>query len=142
MDIIPYQEIEVTADLGIVAQGRTLEELMTNAAKGMLSLMIDLDRVAPLTRTRIQVSGDTFEDILFAALNEILFLMETRNMVYSDFNFELSSDNNSLWGQCLGEKLDPKRHTLSAHIKAATYHELNIIRNQDGIYQVKIIFDI
>ena len=39
-----YEEIEHTADVGIRAYGRDLDELFVNAAEGMFSLIADLDR--------------------------------------------------------------------------------------------------
>ena len=45
----------------------------------------------------------------------------------------------SLSADCLGERIDPIRHSLNAEVKAVTYHNLAVTKND--IYDAEITLD-
>jgi len=45
----------------------------------------------------------------------------------------------SLTADCLGERLDPIRHRLNAEVKAVTYHDLAVTKND--IYHAEVTLD-
>src|SRR3972149_3103568 len=53
----PFEILEHTADAGIVAHARSLEELFANAAAGMFSLMADLGGGRPAEQREIELAG-------------------------------------------------------------------------------------
>ena len=50
-----YQLIEHTADVGLVAYGRTLAEAFGNAAYGMFSIIAELRRVREIESRQIEI---------------------------------------------------------------------------------------
>jgi SHS2 domain-containing protein len=50
-------------------------------------------------------------------------------------------DGDRMTATCYGEKLDPLKHTIKREVKAATYHNLSIIK-ENNVYSAAIIFDI
>lgn len=131
-----YEHIEHTADLALRIHGRDLEELFANAAHAMFSELVDLRLVAPNVRRSVHVDGTDHESLLVNWLNQLLFLHETRDEVYSDFDIhDLTSQ--ALWATVRGEHSEDVRMI----IKAATYHDLVIQDTGEG-YVVPIIFDV
>ena len=131
--------IDHTADIGIIARGKDLPALFFNAAAGMLSLLTDVDTLRQDIDREIRLEADDRETLLVAWLNEILYIIYTEKMVLC--KFDILIEGNRLKAICAGQELDPKDHRISREIKAATYHDLEIVE-RDGEYSAKIIFDI
>jgi len=131
--------IDHTADIGIVAYGSDLNSLFCNAAAGMLSLMIKTDTPRyGVTRT-VSTEAEDGETLLVRWLNELLYIIYTENLVLS--KFDIFIDKGRLTAKCFGQRLEPGSHRFIREIKAATYHNLEIV-NQGGEYSARIIFDI
>jgi len=68
-----YQEVEHTADRALHVWGRTLPDLFAGAARGMYSLMADLNGLAATERREVQLEAWDQESLLVDWLNELLF---------------------------------------------------------------------
>jgi len=135
-----FEIIDHTADVGIAAYGSDLAEAFANAARGMFSLMVGLDSVGDTLRRGVAVSADDREDLLVAWLNELIYLHEVENVLFS--RFEVSQlDDRKLVAICFGERIDPKRHKMKIGVKAATYHKVRIEEGKGG-WRVQVLFDI
>ena len=88
----------------------------------MMAIMAELDRVAPCQTIEIELEAEDRESLLVEWLNEILFLIETENVLFSRFDVVLSSDTK-LTATIAGEPLDMEKHDPKTQIKAATLHE-------------------
>lgn len=135
----PFEVIEHTADVGIIAHGRTLEEVFANAAAGMMSFLIPADAVRPAEARRLTVEADDREGLLVAWLNELLVLLNGDGFVPRAFRIERVTDRR-LEADVLGEPVDPERHRFRLDVKAATYHRLEIKRNER--WHARVIFDV
>jgi SHS2 domain-containing protein len=136
---VPFEVIDHTADIGIIARGKDLPALFSNAAAGMLSLLTDVSTLKPDIARQISLEAADRETLLVAWLNDLLYIIYTDKMVL--FKFDIVIDGNRLTARCAGQELEPKDHRIRREIKAATYHDLQIAE-RDGGYRVKIIFDI
>lgn len=135
-----YEFIDHTADAGIVAYGRNLQEVFMNAAHGLTSLMVNPETIAETIRREITVEGADTEELLVAWLNEILYLFDAEGLVFR--RFEITHvDTGRVQGTGYGEKIDPSRHELRAQVKAATYHQLAITRTDAG-FRARVILDL
>ena len=132
-----YEEIDHTADVGIRAYGSTLDELFTNAAEGMFSLIVDLDAVKPVGEVEVRLDADDTPTLLLRWLSELLYIHETQRYVFCSFDVHV--DGTALQGTARGETIDKKRHELKLAIKAVTRHRLTVDPKR-GIAEV--IFDI
>jgi len=135
-----YDIIDHTADIGIVAYGRDLKGTFANAAAALFDLMADRDRVKPRLRRTVAVSAGDREALLVAWLNELIFLFDVERLLFKEFQVTALTDR-ALQAECLGEKLNPKRHALKTGIKAATYYMLKIAETPGG-FEATVIFDI
>ena len=136
----PYEVFEHTADVGLNAYGRTLQELFIHAAEGMESLMVPPEQVQVLTSREIEVEGRDVVSLLIAWLNELVFLFDTEYLLFREFEIETLMETH-LKGRASGEPYDAQRHALSSAIKAVTWHEAAVEPTGNG-YKARIIFDI
>jgi SHS2 domain-containing protein len=132
-----YEFIEHTADIGIKAYGRSLNESFANAALAMFEVMTDVSKVEPVGEYEVRVKAENMENLLVDWLGELLFLHETQDVLLSEFDVEI--DNLSLDARVRGETLDREKHELKDDVKAITYHMLEV-NEEEGF--VKVLLDI
>ena len=134
-----FEILEHTADSGIIAYGRDLRGAFKNAARGMFSLITDLDSIGEVVRRDIELDAPDREGLLVEWLNELIYLFDTYNILFRRFDITELSDNR-LKARIYGERVDRAKHELKMGIKAATYHMLKVSQG-DG-YRVQVLFDI
>lgn len=134
-----FEILEHTADIGIIAYGDEVSEAFANAAKGMFSLITNLNSLEEREHRDIEVTADDQENLLINWLNELVFIFDTENLLFRDFNISEISDTN-LKARAHGEKVDSEKHELKTGIKAATFHMLKI--EKDKRVKIQVLFDI
>ena len=133
-----FEEIEHTADWALRVRGRDLSDLLRNAARGMTSLMVaDHPAAIPLTRQE-QIDLDAYdaESLLVNWLSELAYWAETEGLVFGEFNLSRVTATH-LQAVVHGGHVS----TLQKHIKAVTYHNLQITTTTQGM-EVTIVFDV
>ena len=133
-----FEFIEHTADMGLVAHGRTLAEAFANAAYGMFSIIAGLKTVKETESRTLEISEDGYEALLFEWLNSLLYFFDVETLLLKRFDI-IYLDKNRLKAVCYGEKYDSSRHRLQTGVKAATYHMLKVDEQKK---QVQVIFDV
>ena len=133
-----FQLIEHTADMGLIAYGRTLAKAFGNAAYGLFSIIADLKAVKEGEARTLDLSEDDAEALLFEWLNSLIYLFDVEMILFKRFDITYL-DEQGLKATCYGEKYDPSRHRLKTGVKAATYHMLKVDREKN---QVRVIFDV
>ncbi len=137
-----FEIIEHTADVGIEARGETVAQAFAQVAMGMSSLMVDLDKVEGLETREVEARAADLEALLVAWLNELIYLFDVEEMVFSEFHI-LEMDDVHLKARCQGEALDPEKHQFGIGPKAATYHMLEVRREEPGSgWRARVIVDI
>lgn len=132
--------IEHTADTGIEVEAGKLADLFVGAARGMFSLMVDLSGVDARVEQRVSLDASDLTGLMFAWLNELLFLADSRGLLFSEFRVA-SVDESSIEAAAGGEELDADRHLLGNDVKAATYHQM-VVERRDGGWFARVIFDV
>jgi SHS2 domain-containing protein len=136
-----YEFFGTTADKGILARGRDLRELFVNAARGLMALMVeDPAAVLPAERRAVRLVAGSSEGLLVAWLSELLYLYEVDGFLVADAVLD-RLDETGLAAHLAGEPFDPGRHRAAGHVKAVTYHGLEITRDADGL-RAPIIVDV
>jgi SHS2 domain-containing protein len=144
-----FKELEgITADLGIEAWGETLEGMFIQAGLGLASTMVPLLKSDNKTTRTILIEAPSSPDLLVKFLNEIIYMEEVDGFLLgsipklSIYDAALKTRANvRLETTLTGTIYNPSRHTINAHIKAATYHGL-AIEETHGEFKVRVIFDI
>jgi protein archease len=139
-DAHPFETFEHTADIGLAARGRTLEELFENAAMGLVDLMVDPAGLREETRLEVSVSAQDRDALLVAWLNELLYVLDARGFLPRRCRITRIGDTD-LAAELWGERVDRERHTLRRLVKAATYHGLRVA-NTNGRWEARVILDL
>jgi SHS2 domain-containing protein len=136
----PFEVIDHTADIGIVAYGADIKQVFANAALGLFNLMADLDDFEEGMQRDLELSAEDVEVLLIEWLNELIYIFDVEHIIFKKFEIEKLT-STEITARCFGEKMKPGQHKLKREIKAATYHMLRISK-EDGTYKVQVIFDI
>jgi SHS2 domain-containing protein len=132
-----YRLLDHTADALVEVHGQTLSERFANAAFALFDQMTDVSTVEPVGEVRVIVSADSVEQLLVDFLQELLFLNDTDDYVFSEFEVEIAGMN--LEATARGEKFDQSRHPKRSVVKGVTYHNLKI--DNEG-KTLTILFDV
>jgi len=133
-----YEILDHKADLKIKVFGKTKEELFENAMKGMFrAAKYQKDAKSKKLKVKIKIQSVDLVSLLVDFLSEILYLVETKKLVFESVKFKKFSENE-IEAELIGRSL--KR--MGVHIKGVTYHDLEITREKEGFWRAKILFDI
>jgi len=135
-----FEQIEHTADAGILVHGETLAALFENAAAGMFSIMVAPETVRDEVRREIALEARDVEGLLVGWLTELLFYVDAEELVFGRFDVT-RIDERHLTATAFGEPIDRERHELRLAVKAVTRHMLDMSRDSHG-YRATVIFDI
>jgi SHS2 domain-containing protein len=133
-----YEFLEHTADVTFKAYGRDLNELFENAAEALEDTMVILDEVALGETLTIEIGSNSYENLLYDWLSELLITFEVERFAVKKCFVRIVG--LSLTADCLGERLDLNRHRLNAEVKTMTYHNLAVTKND--IYHTEVTLDV
>ncbi len=135
-----FEIIDHAADVGIIAYGADVEELFSNAALALFSLITEPESVEEKLHLNLEVSSEDTDSLLIEWLNELIYFFDAKHMLFNRFDIG-NVTHNELKATCYGEGFDPMKHKIKIGVKAATYHMLKLDKNGDG-YKAQIILDI
>ena len=133
-----FRLIDHTADIGLIAYGRSLAEAFANAAYGLFSIIAELKTVKETESRQLELSEEDSEALLFEWLNRLIYLFDVDMLLLRRFDVA-DFDGRGLKAICYGEKYDPSRHHLKMGVKSATYHMMKVDKEKN---QVRVIFDV
>ncbi len=138
-----YEYLSHTADIKIRVWGDTLEEAFEEAAKAFTDTTVERDKVDPKEKDVIKVEGLDLEELLYNFIEELIVRLDSEGKVYSEFKVEISEEDGKyvLSAEAYGEPLDISKHGSKIHVKAMTYHEMSI-RKEDGRWVIEYVLDI
>ena len=131
-----FEEVEHTADRALRIGGRDLAELFANAALGMNSLMRPTAAGRPSVAKEIELEAIDAESLLVAWLSELAFWAETESLVFTHFEI-LGMSPTRLSAVVRGGRVG----TLQKHVKAVTFHNLDIQDEASGL-AATVVFDV
>ena len=134
-----FEILDHTADVGIIAYGADMSQAFANAARGLFSLITDLDGVEEVLHRDAELTATDEENLLVEWLNELIYQFDTEGIIFKRFDI-IRLDNTRLKARSYGEKVDKSKHKLKIGVKAATYHMLKVDKG-DGC-RVQVLFDI
>jgi len=135
-----WQHFPHQADIGIAAVAPQLAAAFEQAALGLTAVICEPSRVAPHTVVEIACAAPDSELLLVDWLNALIFEMATRHMLFS--RFEVHLDGNRLRARAWGEEVDVARHQPAVEVKGATYTELKVYQQPDGLWRVQCVVDV
>lgn len=135
-----FDYFDVAADIGVRARGATLAEAASALAHGVFNLLVPLTAVEPRESRQVTVEGSDEAALLVNWINELLYLHETQGWLLARAEIDLWAPPR-LAARIIGERFEEGRHPRGTVVKAATYHDLSIVREPDGI-SVRMVLDV
>lgn len=140
---MPFEYLEVTAEVGIRAWGSTLAEAFVEAARALFGLMVDLSAVRVEQTVSVELHAASPETLLADWLNRLILERDRTGCVFSSFHVVITSQDEkfSLAGHASGEPFDRERHDPRIDVKAVTYNGLRILQETNRV-QIECVLDI
>jgi SHS2 domain-containing protein len=132
----PFEEVEHTADWAMRVRGDDLASLLRNAALGMLHMSEAMPTENRGRRRKIELEAPDSESLLVIWLEELLFRMETYSVTYPEIDIQTQEGK-----RLTAEVKEVPLASIAKHIKAVTFHNLNIQPTPEGL-ETTIVFDV
>jgi len=144
-----FEFLDHTADVLVKAWGRTLPDALSEIARGMFEIMTDTSKIEPTTAVEIEVCGFDLENLVYRWLEELLYYHDSKYLVFGEFqvvSIEEKSSGDNEKNICLkaivkGEVFNRDKHESRTVVKAVTYHNMSVIRENDK-WIITVVFDI
>jgi len=135
-----FEYFEVAADVGVHAWAPDVPGCFRQCALGVFNLIVPLEAVEPVELREAAAQGETPEALLVNWINECLYLHDIEGFVLRDLD-RPRVDGTRIHAFLRGESVDPERHPRGILVKAATFHELEVIQ-EPGRVGVRLVLDI
>jgi SHS2 domain-containing protein len=136
-----FEHFDHTADLGLRVRAASLEDLLAEAGRGLLAMIVaNPASVQPVQTRTIELPIGEASLLLFDWLTELLYAFESDRLLLSEFDVQTAA--GVLTATCRGEPMDPARHEMDHEVKAITYHGLQVEQQPDGSWLAEVIVDI
>jgi SHS2 domain-containing protein len=133
---VPYEILPHTADVGVAASAPTIEELFSEAVRGLAAILLDSDPPPGEPGATVRVEADDVALLLAGLLEEALYAYESRG------ELAVGADVDVAGGATQG--IFRVVHGVEASgpaIKAVTYHQLSVEAQPDG-WHATVYFDV
>lgn len=135
-----YELIDHTADIGLRIFGRRRAELFENAGYGLFDSITDINSIACRKKQTFQLERENPEELLVEWLSGLLYLFDTEHFLFGSFKVVNITDT-ALIAEAGGEYFKNDKHSIKAAVKAVTYHNLHISKNND-VWEATVILDV
>jgi len=120
-----FEYFEATADIGLKAYGKDINEAFKNASLAIFNIISDTSDIDAVREIEFEITSEDEVSLLYDYLEELLFYHETEFMLFSEFHIEIDDDLN-LKAKIKGEEINWDKHERKTEIKAITFHKMDV----------------
>ena len=133
-----YKVLPHLADIRLEITASCKEDIFRGALEGMAYIIQpNVSQKSVLKKEQIEIHSLDINALLVDFLNEVLAKSDIYNSVFDNIKIEKLADD------CIKGIIEGRNvKEFSKEIKAATYHQLNIIQDKNSDWKVVILFDI
>ncbi|RMG92464.1 MAG: archease [Zetaproteobacteria bacterium] len=142
MSSVGWEHFHHDADIGVRGYGKTPGEAFEQVALAMMAVVINPGDVRAYCPVDISLRASELDMLLFDWLNELVFIMAARGMVFGRFDVQVDVASIQLTAKAWGEPLQPERHAPAVEIKGVTLTELVVRRLADGRWLAQCVVDV
>jgi SHS2 domain-containing protein len=135
-----FEILDHTADIGIVVHGENLKALFENAGEAFFRLITDLRKVRRRVERRVNIGGESLDRLMVDWLSELLYLHDVENLLFKGFEVD-SVGQEGLTATVKGESFREGVHVIKTEVKAVTYHQIEV-RRENGGWRAQVILDL
>lgn len=140
-----FLEDVAIADIAYEAYGKDLNELFENAAMAIFELSANLKTIDAKKKLEIELENEKIENLLYDFLSEILFLKDSKYMVFRNVKVEITEDKKTkkykLKSILEGDTINPQKQQLENDIKAVTMHMFEV-KKEKNRWKAVVVVDI
>ena len=137
-----FLEKVAIADIAYEAYGKSLNELFENAAFAIFELSADLKTIESKKKIEIKLDNEKIENLLYDFLSEILFLKDSKYMVFKKVKVTIKKNKKYQLNAILeGDTINPEKQKLENDIKAITMHMFEV-KKQKNNWKATVVVDI
>lgn len=139
-----YQVLEHSGDLAILAWGDDFVSALSHASLSLVDQVVPLEGIAGVERVEFVVMDEDEGRRVVSLLNEIIYLMNVRRWLPCRVIRMTQCQGkgcSELQVILAGESADPARHAFKYDVKAATFHNLDI-RREEGRVTIRFVCDL
>ena len=152
IEIGVVEQVSHTADVGVIARGTNVEHLFALCCRGLVEviagrrpeMVLGVAEKCGLSPKRIAVNvkGRDLESLLVTFLTEILYLLETENLLVYSSSVSLVGDGLEMKVdfECLDYNMEQLGYITE--VKAVTYHMISVEKCVGGGWGARVIFDL
>jgi SHS2 domain-containing protein len=132
------------SDVYVEVKAKSLEEAFALSGMVVYEVMTDVSRVRKEEKVEVAVKGFDLYSLLYNWLEELIYLFDSKGFLGSEVKVEevvREDDGFRLKAIIIGERYDAGRHESKTAIKAATYHLMEIKR-EDNVYVARFVLDV
>ncbi len=134
------------ADIAFEAEAPTLEGLFIETAKALSECMVDLKSISDSMKSEITLSAPALDRLLFDWLAELIYLKDTENAFFKDFEVRITTRDSptkhyELKATARGELINHEKHIIRTDVKAVTMHQFKL-EEKPGKFTARIVLDI
>lgn len=135
-----FKFFEHTADMKFQGFGKTLEEAFENSAYALISIMTK-DKIKSRIKKKIYVKGKDKENLLYAFLEEFLFLLDSEDFLLGKIEKIKIKENKKyeLEAEVSGDK--SSNYEFNLDVKAITYNEMFVKKEKDK-WACRVVVDV
>ncbi len=137
----------VTSDIAFEVFAGNESSLFENAGLALEAVMTDLRKVKGVQVYKINLVGESLDELLYSFLEELVFLKDSKKMLFRKIKcrVEKSKNKKGKWkvsGSLFGERMDPKRHELKLDVKAVTKYLFKVEKLSKESFRSFIVLDV
>ena len=137
-----FLEDVAIADIAYEAYGKNLNEMFENAAFAIFELSANLKTVIAKKKLEIKLVNEKIENLLYDFLSEILFLKDSKYMVFKKVKVSIIQNKEyQLKAVLEGDTINPEKQQLENDIKAVTMHMFEIKKEKNN-WKAIVVVDI
>ena len=134
--------LEHMTDALIEVEADTLEHAFELAAKALIDVMIDVDKVDSKEEFSVSVEGHDLESLLYNWLEYVMIMLVSDHIALNRFRVSIINRRGyTLDAKLYGEPLDLDKHNYKVEIKGVTYHMMSIQKEGDR-YRLTFLLDL
>lgn len=140
MDMPHWEHFEHEADIGIRGIAPTLEQAFEQAAVAMTAVVTDPELVSDALAVPIKCEAPDAELLLVSWINELVYEMSAHGWLFN--RYRVAIDGGKLTATAFGVAVDRQKHQPAVEIKGATFTELHVYRQADGMWIAQCVVDV
>ncbi len=134
--------LEHMTDALIEVEADTLEHAFELAAKALIDVMIDVDKVDSKEEFSVSVEGHDLENLLYNWLEYVMIMLVSDHIALNRFRVSIINESGyTLDAKLYGEPLNLDKHNYKVEIKGVTYHMMSIQKEGDR-YRLTFLLDL